>query len=107
MNKEPLIWGGMEMPINDHEWHCQCKECIVIRWLKENKEVQALRKILQQRKSRWVDLTAEEVDRLWHICVIPSHLDKPNAVQQRFGRALSFALREKNYDALCADGRAE
>ena len=35
------------------------------------------------------------------------YIDKPNAIQQRFGRALSFALREKNYDALCADGRAE
>ena len=64
MDKEPLIWGGMKMPTNDHEWRCQCKECIVIRWLKEVKEVQALREILQQRKARWGDLTEEEVDTL-------------------------------------------
>ena len=104
-NKEPFIWSGMEMPTNDHKWNCQCKECVVIHWLEEVEEVKALRETLQQRKSRWVDLTDEEIDRLWDLCRIPAHLDAPNSVQQRFGRALSFALREKNYDAFCADGR--
>jgi hypothetical protein len=45
--------------------------------------------------------------RLWAICKIPVHLEKPDDIGHRFARALSFSLREANYYAFCIDASEE
>ena len=54
IDKETL-WAGSPVPVNDHN-NCKCEDCIIILWLKAEKEVVALNKILAGQKQKWVIL---------------------------------------------------
>jgi hypothetical protein len=91
----------------EHEWHCRCVDCLEIKLKQADAEIVMLHKVCASKKQRWVDLNEDEVLRLWQICKIPVHFEKPNDIGHRFARALSFGLREANYYAFCIDAREE
>lgn len=62
-------------------------------------EEEFARLIIQEcTKKTWVELSEESALRLWQICKIPVHLDTPDSATLRYARAISFALREANYE---------
>jgi hypothetical protein len=80
-------------------------DCLEVKLKQANEEIVMLNKVCASKKQRWVDLNEDEVLRLWHICKIPVHLEKPNDIGHRFAGALSFGLREANYYAFCIDAK--
>jgi len=125
IDKETL-WAGSPVPVNDHDWRCKCENCIIIRWLKAEKEVVALQKIIEGRKQKWVtmamvecisqhkwrtDEAIKEVKALWASCQIPdSHLEDPADILPkliRYTQAMDAGLKEKNWNAFVFGNRFE
>ena len=123
IDKETL-WAGSPVPVNDHNYKCKCENCIIIRWLKAEKEVVALHKILEGQKQKWVtmvmvegvsqskwytDEAIKEVKALWASCQVPdSHLEDPDDILPkllRYTQAIDAGLREKNWNAFVFGNR--
>ena len=125
MTKKEL-WAGSPVPVNDHDMRCKCEDCIIIRWLKVEKEVVALHKVLDGKKQKWVtmvvvggisqhkwhtDEAIKEVKALWASCQAPdSHLEDPDDILPkllRYTQAMDAGLKEKNWNAFVFGNRFE
>ena len=125
IDKETL-GAGSPVPVNDHDWRCKCEECIIIRWLKAEKEVVALHKILEGQKQKWVTMVMVEgisrhkwytdeaikaVKTLWDSCqILDSHLEDPADILPkllRYTQAIDAGLKEKNWGAFVFGNRFE
>jgi len=125
IDKETL-WAGSPVPVNDHDWRCKCEDCIIIRWLKAEKEVVALHKILEGQRQKWVTMVMVEgisrsrwetdegielVKSTWERSQIPdSHLEDPNDIfpkLQRYTQLIDDGLRELNWTAFVFGNRFE
>ena len=125
IDKETL-WAGSPVPVNDHNYNCKCEDCIIIRWLKAEKEVVALYKILEGQKQKWVTMVMvegisqskwytneaiKEVKALWASCQVPdSHLEDPDDILPkllRYTQAIDAGLKEKNWNAFVFGNRFE
>jgi hypothetical protein len=93
--------------MTEHRVFCDCVECLKKKIASLNTETAALHKLLEKRRlETWATMQPKELLYLWLICRAPFHLETPDDVAVRFGKAVCFRLLELNWEAFCAEGRS-
>lgn len=93
--------------MTEHRIFCDCVDCLKKKIASLNTETAALHKLLEKRRlETWATMLPKELLDLWTICRITSHLETPDDVAMKFGKAICLRLLELNWEAFCAEGRA-
>lgn len=93
---------------NNHRILCECQECLSNLWFSDIQSKNRFWEMSETtRLKMWVYLDKDQILPLWHVCKLPRHLEKPDDIAYRFADAISWALREVNYRALCLDATSD
>ena len=93
--------------MTEHRIFCDCVDCLKKKIVSLNTETAALHKLLEKRRlETWATMPPKELLDLWTICRITSHLETPDDVAMKFGKAICLRLLELNWEAFCSEGRS-
>ena len=94
------------MTNEEHHALCDCVDCLKKKVVELKTEKAALHKLLDKRRlETWTAMQPKELLDLWMICRNPSHLETPDDVAMKFGKAICQRISELNWDAFCREGR--